>query len=85
MALTSDLLAPAVASSVHKPQRRIVFEDSAVSIRAALGAGARVIGMATTLEAEALRRDFPLEAVTRDYTEVEAGALVKYLGKQQSW
>jgi beta-phosphoglucomutase len=61
------------------PQCCIVFEDSAVGIRAALGAGARVIGVATTLEAEALRRDFPLEAVIRDYTEVEPGRLIASL------
>jgi HAD superfamily hydrolase (TIGR01509 family) len=58
------------------PSRCIVFEDSAVGIRAALGAGARVIGVATTLEAEALRRDFPLQAVIQDYTEVEAERLL---------
>jgi beta-phosphoglucomutase len=61
------------------PSRCIVFEDSAVGIRAALGAGARVIGVATTLEAEALRRDFPLQAVIRDYTEVKLGDLIKSL------
>ena len=59
------------------PQCCIVFEDSAVGIRAALGAGMRVIGVATTLEEEALRRDFPLEAVIRDYTEVEPETLIE--------
>jgi len=45
----------------------------------ALAAGMRVIGVATTLQAEVLRRDFPLEAVIRDYTEVELGGLIKSL------
>jgi beta-phosphoglucomutase len=58
------------------PSRCIVFEDSAVGIRAARGAGMRVVGVATTLEAEVLRRDFPLEAVIRDYTELEAERLI---------
>ena len=48
------------------PSHCIVFEDSAVGIRATLGA-------------EFLRRDFPLEAVIRDYTEVKAGDLIESL------
>jgi beta-phosphoglucomutase len=59
------------------PQRCVVFEDSAVGIQAALGAGMRVIGLATTLEAEDLRRDFPLEEVVRDYNGLEPGTLLK--------
>jgi HAD superfamily hydrolase (TIGR01509 family) len=61
------------------PSRCIVFEDSAVGIRAALGAGAPVIGVATTLEMEVLRRDFPLQAVIMDYTEVEPARLIETL------
>jgi hypothetical protein len=45
----------------------------------ALAAGMRVIGVATTLEAEALRRDVPLQAVIRDYTEVKVGDFIKSL------
>ena len=59
------------------PECCLVFEDSAVGIRAALGAGMRVIGVATTLEEEALHQDFPLDAVIRDYTEVEPETLIE--------
>ena len=58
-------------------QRCIVFEDSAVGIQAALGAGMRVIGLATTLDVETLRRDFPLEEVIRDYSGLAPEALTK--------
>jgi beta-phosphoglucomutase family hydrolase len=59
------------------PQRCIVFEDSAVGIQAALGAGMRVIGLATTLETDIMRRDFPLEEVIRDYSKLEPGTILK--------
>jgi beta-phosphoglucomutase-like phosphatase (HAD superfamily) len=59
------------------PQRCIVFKDSAVGIRAALGADMRVIGVATTLEVEVLRRDFPLAEAIRDYAGLESGGTIE--------
>jgi beta-phosphoglucomutase len=61
------------------PQRCVVFEDSVVGIQAALGAGTRVIGLATTLEAQDLRRDFPLAEVVQDYSGLEPGTLIESL------
>lgn len=63
------------------PQRCLVFEDSAVGIRAALGAGMQVIGVATTLAVEDLRTSFSLAKVIRDYTGLEPGVLIECVMK----
>ena len=72
----------ATAARLGVPSKRcIVFEDSAVGIQAALGAGTQVIGVATTLAVEDLRRDFPLAKVIRDYTGLEPGILIESVMK----
>ena len=73
-----DVYLLSAAKLKAEPKNCIAFEDTPSGIRAALAAGMRVVGLATTHRREELQ-EFPLLDIIDDYAHIQAKAWIKEL------